>query len=100
MHRGEAIVVADGVFLHRPELCDLWTVSVYLRVSEQESLRRALIRDAPRFGTPAEVARRYRSRYLPGQALYRAVADPEGTADVVVDNENPAAPRVLRWPPY
>jgi len=36
-----AVLVADGVFLLRPELRGLWTISVYLRVSAQESLRRA-----------------------------------------------------------
>jgi uridine kinase len=94
---GEETVVADGVFLHRPELRDRWTLSVYLRISEDESLRRALVRDAPRFGTPAEVRRRYSSRYLPGQRLYRAECDPEAAADVLVDNEDPAEPVIERW---
>jgi hypothetical protein len=51
----------------------------------------------PRFGTRHEVERRYRDRYLPGQALYRAEADPEAAADVVVDHEHPAAPVIVRW---
>jgi uridine kinase len=38
-------VVADGLFLLRPELRTLWALTVYLRVSEEESLRRALVRD-------------------------------------------------------
>jgi uridine kinase len=91
-------VVADGVFLLRVELRQLWTLSVHLRVSEEESLRRALVRDVARFGSPGEVERRYRARYLPGQALYRREADPEGCADVLVDNDDVTAPRVLRWP--
>ncbi len=45
----------------------------------------------------AEVARRYRTRYLPGQALYRAEIDPGRSADVLVDNRDPAKPRMLRW---
>jgi len=36
-----AVLVVDGVFLLRPELRELWTLSVYLRVSAQETLRRA-----------------------------------------------------------
>ena len=82
----------------RPELRDLWTLSVHLRVAEQESLRRALARDLGLFGSAHEVELRYRARYLPGQALYRAEADPEAVADVLVDNEDPSAPVVLRWP--
>ena len=94
---GAATVVVDGVFLLRPELRDLWTFSVYLRVSESETLRRALVRDVAEFGSAGEVERRYRTRYLPGQALYRRDADPEGRADVLVDNEDVAAPTLLRW---
>jgi uridine kinase len=89
--------LAEGIFLLRPELRDLWTLSVYLRVSEEESLRRALERDVGLFGSAEEVERRYRARYLPGQALYRGDADPERRADVLVDNEDVAVPIVLRW---
>jgi uridine kinase len=80
-----AVLIVDGVFLLRPELAPLWTLSVYLRVSPEESLRRALVRDAALMGSTQEVRRRYAARYLPGQALYRAEADPEARADVVLD---------------
>jgi uridine kinase len=91
-------VVADGVFLLRPELRDLWTLAVRLRVGEDEVLRRAVLRDAARFGSTAEVERRYRARYLPAQELYRAEADPEARADVLVDVTDLGRPRVLRFP--
>lgn len=90
-------VVADGIFLLRPQLRRLWTLSVYLRVSAEESLRRALVRDVSSFGSTDEVERRYLARYLPGQAFYRQEADPEAVADVLVDNDDPGAPVVLRW---
>jgi uridine kinase len=92
-----AVLVVDGVFLLRPELAHLWTVSIYLRVSPRESLRRALTRDLALMGSADAVRRRYLARYLPGQAIYRAEADPESVADIVIDNESVEAPRVLRW---
>ena len=94
--RPETLVV-DGVFLLRPELRHLWRLSVYLAVPEDVTLQRALMRDVAFLGSSAEVERRYRERYLPGQVLYRSEADPERHADVVVDNTDFAAPRVLRW---
>ena len=94
--RPETLVV-DGVFLLRPELRHLWTLSVYLAVPEDVTLQRAVVRDVAFLGSSAEVERRYRERYLPGQVLYRSEADPERHADVVVDNTDFAAPRVLRW---
>jgi uridine kinase len=92
------VVVLDGIFLQRPVVRARLTLAVYLRISPEESLRRALIRDLAAVGAAAEVERRYRERYLPGQALYRAEVGPERLADVLVDNEDPVRPRILRWP--
>lgn len=60
----------DGVFLLRPELRALWDLSVYLLVSEDVVLRRALTRDVGVLGGSDQVRELYESRYLPGQALY------------------------------
>lgn len=92
-----AVLIVDGVFLLRPELRDLWSLSIYLRVSPAETLRRAAIRDLALFGSAEEIERRYHGRYLPGQELYRREADPEEAADVLVDNDRADAPTVLRW---
>lgn len=91
------VILVDGVFLHRPSLRPAFTVTVYLRVTDQEVVRRAVARDTGVMGTPADVRRRYAGRYLPGQALYRAEVDPEAVADVLVDNDDVTAPVVLRW---
>jgi uridine kinase len=61
------------------------------------TLARALVRDSDRMGGRAAVERRYRGRYLPAQEIYRAEVDPLHCADVVLDNSDPAEPRVLRW---
>ncbi|GAB3962653.1 uridylate kinase [Plantactinospora veratri] len=94
----DAVLVFDGVFLLRPELRDAWDLRVYLSVSPAESLRRALVRDLELFGDAEVVRERYEARYLPGQQIYRAEADPAGRADVLVDYDDPARPQVLRWP--
>jgi hypothetical protein len=43
----------------------------------------------------AEVERRYRQRYIPGQQLYFAEANPAGAADVVLVNDDPARPTLV-----
>jgi uridine kinase len=91
-----ATLVADGVFLQRPELRDLWAYVVYLRVSPDVSLDRAKTRDLAWSSSVAEIELGYAVRYLPGQAIYRAAVDPEALADLLVDNADPAAPVVLR----
>jgi uridine kinase len=80
------ILIVDGVFLQRPELCDLWTLVIYLEVSMETILQRALVRDLDRFASVEEIRQRYVQRYLPAQALYRDQREPERRAHLVIDN--------------
>ncbi|MEO3781361.1 uridylate kinase [Micromonospora sp. B11E3] len=95
--RKDAILLFDGVFLLRPELRDFWDVTLYLHVEPEVTLRRALVRDLDLFGSAAVVEQRYRGRYLPGQALYRAEVRPLDRADIVLDMSDPLVPAILRW---
>lgn len=98
IHSTGAVLLLDGVFLLRPELCHRWDLSVYLHVPESVTLARAVVRDAEQLGGAEQVRRRYERRYLPGQAIYREAASPMVKADLVIDNTDPLQPRVLRWP--
>ncbi len=91
-----AVVLVDGVFLQRHEFRADWDVVVYVDVSEPETLARARRRDAEVFGSVAEVEMRYTERYLPAQELYRGEVDPIARAHVVVDNEDPTQPVLVR----
>ena len=92
----EAALFCDGVFLLRPELRDAWDLAIFVRVTPEESLRRALVRDAELLGPATDVEERYRTRYLPGQQLYLAEASPLDHTDFVVDNDDPDQPRLSR----
>ncbi|MCL3860913.1 uridine kinase [Actinotalea sp. K2] len=92
----EAAMLVDGVFLLRPELRHHWDLAIYLHVPEEVTIDRALRRDVAVFGDERSVLLRYRTKYLPGQALYRSVAAPLDAAHLVVDNSTPTAPRILR----
>lgn len=91
-----AVLLFDGVFLQRPELREGFDLCVFVAVSFDEVLRRALERDVPLLGSRDEVEGRYRARYLPGQRLYVRQARPEEAADIVVRNDDPAAPVLER----
>jgi uridine kinase len=90
--RPTCVVLVDGVFLLRPELRELWDLSIFVSVSFDEVLRRARERDVARFGSRDDVERRYRARYIPGQQLYFAAACPFQAADFVVHNDDPDNP--------
>lgn len=77
VERHEACI-ADGVFLFRPELDDLWDVRVFVDVDPDERCRRIAERDGP------GAHPRYAARYDPAYAAYRAAVRPDARADVVV----------------
>lgn len=70
----DAVLVLDGLFLHRKELREWWDLSVLLDVPPDVSAARLLQRD----GKPT------RHRYVRGQELYFAEAEPHRHASLVV----------------
>ena len=83
------VLVFDGVFSLRSELRHYWELTIYLSITEEESVRRGVERDP---GDKEELCRRYKVRYIPGQRLYKVEEKPEETADMVVDNNDPSNP--------
>ena len=53
---------------------------------------RGVARDAPRLGSIKDALRLYDTRYDPAQRRYLSEVDPETTADVVVDHDDPQSP--------
>jgi uridine kinase len=87
-----SVLVLDGLFLHRPELRGYWDLSVFLRADFDVTFARMARRD----GCPADPSDPANRRYLEGQRLYLASASPERHATVVIDHNDPAAPRILK----
>jgi len=83
-----AVLLVDGIFLHRDELAAAWDFSVYLDVPFEVSVPRMAVRDG---GSPDPADER-NQRYVGGQRLYHAECDPAGRASVVVDNRDLDAP--------
>jgi uridine kinase len=91
----DAILLADGAFLQRPELAACWDLRVYVDISFDEVLRRGIARDQQWMDSAAAAEHRYRTRYIPGERMYVDQVRPREQADVVVVNEDPASPRLL-----
>ena len=89
------VVVVDGVFLLRPELLGCWTFSIFLRASFTVTVARAVARDSARLGGAEATLDRYARRYVPGQELYFAEAQPELHASVIVDNDDFERPTIV-----
>jgi len=89
---GLAVVLVDGLFLHRPELSGIWDATVFLDVSFKTSCRRLELRDGADPDPEAPANR----RYVEGQKIYLAACDPCSAASVAVDYNDGAAPRIIR----
>ena len=94
-----SIVIADGVFLFRPELNDLWDYRIFVSVDLEVAYQRATERDTGRPWVKRRdwLRHRYEVRYIPGERIYLEKVDPIRLADAVFENTNPLAPQ-LRLP--
>ncbi|MBW9119214.1 uridine kinase [Microbacterium trichothecenolyticum] len=87
----DAVLVVDGIFLHRPELQDLWDWSVWLEVPFEVSYARMALRD----GCDPDPDAPSNARYRQGQEIYLNEARPRDAASVIVDNVDLAHPRII-----
>ncbi len=87
----DAVLVVDGIFLHRPELRDLWDWSIWLDVPVDMTFARMALRD----GTDPDPDAPSNARYRQGQELYLSEARPREAASVIVDNADLAHPRIV-----
>lgn len=90
----DAMLIFDGVFLHRAELAEFWDFSIFLDVDFEAAIARAESRDCELFGSASVVRERYERRYVPGQELYFAQCDPQRRANLVICNIDPSQPSI------
>lgn len=84
-----AILIMDGIFLHRPELKSFWTYSIFLKAPFEITIPRGAQRGT---GSP-DVLASANVRYIEGQRIYLSECEPEALANIVVnynDFKNPA----------
>ncbi len=83
-----AVVVLDGLFVHRDELAGIWDLSVFLDVPFAVSVARMATRD----GSHPDPDHPSLARYVGGQRLYFAACQPWQRADLVVNATDLDAP--------
>jgi len=79
-----AILVVDGLFLHRNELVSQWDLSVFLDVPFEVTARRMAIRD----GTSPDPNHPSMHRHVEGQRIYFRTCSPHQRAMILIDNED------------
>ncbi|MFH5822912.1 hypothetical protein [Georgenia sp. AZ-5] len=94
--RGSVLLV-DGMTLQRPELADLWDVTVYLTVPEEVTVQRILALTSTLEEPDAAIEARYTERYLPALRIYADAVGPMSRSDIVIEMSDFQRPTVLRW---
>lgn len=90
--RPDAVLIFEGIFLHRPELKSHWDFSVFVHSDFDATIKRAEVRDLHLFKIPGKVREVYEKRYIPGQQIYLNNESPSSRANVIWNNndiENP-----------
>ena len=84
----EAVLLFDGIFLHRPELLECWDFTVFVDARFEVSVSRCAQRD----GSSPDLAAAQNQRYIRGQEIYLERCVPRSRATVVVDNNDLTQP--------
>lgn len=92
----DTVVLFDGIFMNRDELYKYWDISIFLDVTFETVLKRALARDVKLFGFEKEVIKKYNHQYIPGEKIYLNKCKPKERADIVIDNNNYYNPKVMK----
>jgi len=86
----DAVLVLDGLFLHRDELAGHWDFSIFLTAPFAVTAARMAIRD----GTNPDPEHPDMARYVQGQRRYFAACRPWERANLVIDNSDVARPAI------
>ena len=89
----DAVLVVDGLFLHRDEIVDLWDLSVFLDVPFEVSVARLAARD----GTEPDPRHESSKRYVEGQKIYFRECSPLTRATLVIDNSDFERPFLSKY---
>ncbi len=88
----DALLLLDGIFLHRPELADLWDASIWVDVPFEVSVPRGNARFGAAGAEALDPASEVNARYVGGQRIYLAEVGPARRATWVLDNTDLDAP--------
>ena len=87
----ETVLLIEGVLLFRPPIAEYLDGKIFLHIDFDEVMRRAEIRDAPKYG--AGFLDKYITKYIPIQKRYLREYQPEKNCDIFIDNNDYFNPR-------
>lgn len=80
------VLIAEGIFLQRPELEGVFDLMIYIDVPQEERLKRVLRRDTY-IGGEDDIIKKYRNRYFPAEEYYTEKCRPLERADIIIEGD-------------
>ncbi len=90
----DTIVLVEGVLLYREPIDKYFDFKIYIDISFDEVIKRALKRDSGIFGN--SVTEKYYKKYIPIQKLYIDKYKPKEKSNIVIDNEDYMKPKIIK----
>lgn len=90
----DSAVILEGVLLFREPLLSYFDLKIFIDINFDEVLKRAQIRDVPKYGP--EFLDRYRNKYIPIQKKYLEQCKPKENCDILIDNNNYYMPFIIK----
>jgi uridine kinase len=90
------VILFDGIFLNREEIHFYWDLSVFVDITFETMLKRALSRDIQLFESEKELLKKYHNRYIPGEKIYLEKCFPKEKSHIVIDNNNAKCPIIVK----
>lgn len=87
-----AVLIIDGMFLHRDKLAQYWDYSIFLDVDFHQTFQRMATRD----NNSPDPFEQHNSRYREGQLLYFQECSPKSRATMVIDNSDFKHPKIIK----
>lgn len=84
--RYPSVIIVEGVFLFKKNLPDIFDFKIWIDISFEEGLQRALnrTRDQNYYGDPELIRQRYTERFYKGQKLHLKIDNPIEKCDLII----------------
>lgn len=93
---GDAIVLIEGIFIFQQKLLPYFDVKIFLDVPFEATFSRMLKRDVDLHVSREVEIDLFATRYKLGQLLYFTESHPKENADILIDNTDYTAPKIIK----
>ena len=82
----ETVLITDGAYLFKLNYSEHWDLKIYLKTDFKTALLRGMKRDVELLGGLKATKEKYDNRYHKASKIYIDENNPEGQADIIIDN--------------